>query len=134
MKPGNVSIAAQAFDLIGRESFSSRRLATLTIQITGDNVVGIENGEAAKKGDSVFVGSDTSRLKTRQGEIHFCECAAVPAQSQMSALCRTIDSNNHFFQQGAQEFLAIAIRMWWVRTRLCADRRQERGVRSYLPG
>jgi hypothetical protein len=24
--------------------------------------------------------------------------------------------------------------MWWVRTRLCADRRQERGVRSYLPG
>src|ERR1039458_1500798 len=71
LKPGNVSIAAQASDLIGRESFSSRRFGTLTIQDAGDNIVGIENGEAAKKGDRMFVGTDTSRLKTRQGEIHF---------------------------------------------------------------
>ena len=34
----------------------------------------------------------------------------MPAQSQMGTLSWTIDSNNHFFQQGAQEFLAIAIR------------------------
>jgi hypothetical protein len=109
LKPGNVSIAAQASDLIGSESFSSRRLAILTIQDAGDNIVGIEKGEAAKKRDRVF-GADTSRLKTRQREIHFCERAAVPAQSQMSTLCWTIDSDNHFFQQGAQEFLAITIR------------------------
>jgi len=45
----------------------------------------------------------------------------------------TIDSNNHFFQQGAQEFLAIAIRSGGA-TQICADRRQERGVCSYPPG
>ena len=54
LKPGNISIAAQTADMNGRESFSSRRLATLTIQDAGDNIVGIENGEAAKKGDSIL--------------------------------------------------------------------------------
>jgi hypothetical protein len=98
LKPRNVSIAAQASDLICREAFSIRRLATLTIQDTGDNIVGIENGKAAKKGDRVFVGADTFRLITRQREINFCESSAVPAQSQMSTLSWTIDSNDHFLQ------------------------------------
>ena len=69
LKPGNISIAAQTADMNGRESISSRRLAPLTIQDAGDNIVGIENGEAAKEGDSIFVGADTSRLKARQGKI-----------------------------------------------------------------
>ena len=46
--PRNVSIAAQAPDLIGRESFSSRRFAILTIEDTGDHIVGIENGETTR--------------------------------------------------------------------------------------
>ena len=105
LKPRNVSIAAQAADLIGREAFSSRRLASLTIENAGDDIVGVMNGQATKQGDGVFVGAEASRLKTRQGEIHFCECAALPAQSQMSTLFGTIDGNNHFFQKARKSSL-----------------------------
>ena len=86
LKPWNVSIAAQTADMNSREPFSSRRLTTLTIQDAGDNIVGIGNGKAAKKGDRVFVGADTSRLKTRQGENLRALLAGDPAPARKKLL------------------------------------------------
>ena len=48
--------------------------------------------------------------KRGRARSHSVRVAASPAQRQMRPAFGAINSHDHFFQQGAQEFLAIAIR------------------------
>ncbi len=65
----NVSIAAEAADLMSSKAFSGRRLSTLTIQDACDDIVGVMNGEATEQGEGIFFGAKATRLGARQGEI-----------------------------------------------------------------
>jgi hypothetical protein len=80
----NVSIAAQAADLIRLEAFISSRLATLAIENASDDIVGVMDGKTTKKGDRTFVGAKAMRLGARQAEIYFRESTASPPQRHVS--------------------------------------------------
>ena len=62
---GNVSIAAQADDLISGKALSGRRLSSLTVQDACDDIVGVPNGKATEQGDGVFFGANATRLRAR---------------------------------------------------------------------
>ena len=65
----DVAIASQTADLVGSEAFSSRRLAFLTIQDSGDDFIRIKSGQAAKQRDRVFVRARSHRLEARDRNI-----------------------------------------------------------------
>ena len=48
LKARNVAIAAQAADMVGREGFPSRGLASLPIEDAGDDFIRIKTNKAAK--------------------------------------------------------------------------------------
>ena len=45
----NIAVSAQAADLVGGEAFSGCGLASLAIQDSGDDFIGIESGQPAKQ-------------------------------------------------------------------------------------
>ena len=53
----NVAIAAQAADLVGGETFSGRRFASLAIEDSGDDFIRIKSRQAAQQRDRIFVGA-----------------------------------------------------------------------------
>src|SRR5260370_28385388 len=105
----NVAIATQATNLIRREALSRRGFASLTIENARDHIVGVMNSQTTKQSDRIFVGMEALRFHARQGEIALRERAALPAHRRMPTTVGPIHPHNHYFQQGTQEFLAIAI-------------------------
>ena len=106
----NMAIAPQAANLVGSEAFARSGLSSLTIQNSGDRFIRIKIGQAPKQGDRIFVGARPHQLESWDGNIQRGERPAPPAQSQMRATFGSLEIQNHFLQQGAQQFLAIAIR------------------------
>src|SRR6516162_9414678 len=68
-------IAAETADLIGREAFPSGGFASLTIQDSGDDVIGIKSAKRPSSESLSSVGANPTRLRRRQVEIEFRECA-----------------------------------------------------------
>jgi hypothetical protein len=59
LEAGDVAIAAQAPDLVGREAFAGRGFALLAIEDAGDDFIRIKRGQAAQQRDGIFVGPRT---------------------------------------------------------------------------
>ena len=108
LEAGNVAIPPQAADLVGSEAFSGRCFATLAVQDSSDHFIGIKRGQAAKQRDCIFVGARPHGPELRHGDIQRSNRTAAPAECQMSATFGPLEIKNYFFQQRAQQFLAIA--------------------------
>ena len=105
----DIAIAAQTADLVGGEAFPDGGLASLTIEDSGDDFIGIKSGQTAQQRDGIFVGARPHRPEAWDGNIQCRDGAAAPAQGQMRVTFGALEIQDHFFQQGAQEFLAIAV-------------------------
>ena len=79
----DITIAAQAADLVGGEAFPHGGAASLTIQNSGDDFIRIKSGQAAQKRDGIFVGARSHRPETWDRNIQCRDGAAAPAQRQM---------------------------------------------------
>ena len=74
----NLAIAAQAADLIGGEAFAGGAFASLSIQDSGDNVIGIKSSQAMQQRERIFVGANPTRLRT--GRHRSSSVSAPPRQ------------------------------------------------------
>ena len=83
--------------------------ASLTIEDSGDDFVGIKSRQAAQQGDGIFVGAWSHRLETWDGNVQGGDYTAAPTQRQMRPAFGALEIEDHFFQQGAQQFLAITV-------------------------
>jgi hypothetical protein len=107
--PRDTTIPPQAANLVGREAFAGGRLAPLTIEDSSDHFIRVKHSQAPQQRDRVFVRARAHRLELWNGDIQCGECTAVPAQSQVGAAFGSLEIQNHFLQQCAQEFFAIAV-------------------------
>src|SRR4030095_2818855 len=106
----NVAISPQAADLVCSEAFSCGCFASLPIENSGDDFIRIEGGQTAEQRDRIFVGARSQRLETWHSHSEPRNRAPVPAQSEVRPAFGSLQIKDHFFEQGAQEFLAITIR------------------------
>jgi hypothetical protein len=102
-------VCAQAADAIGRKRHSSGGGASLTIEDTGDDRIGIVSGQAAQELDGIFIGADCCRTRTRQRHVKFAQLTAAPAQRKVHGNALAIDRHDDFLKQRAQQPLAVPI-------------------------
>ena len=110
LEPRNASVTPQTANLVGRETFSGCRFAPLTIEDSGDDFIGIEGGQPGQQRDDIFVGSRPHGFESRDRHIQYGDGAATPSQSQMGTTLGALEIQDHFLEQRAQQFLAIAVR------------------------
>ena len=105
----NIPVPAQAPHLVRGEAFAGRRLASLLIEDAGDDLVGVLGGEAGQEGKRVFIRPNAWGIRTWQREIERRERTASPAKRELRAIVGPRHRDDHFLEERAQEFLAIAI-------------------------
>ena len=69
----DTAIASQAADLVGGEAFARCGLASLTIEDSGDDFIGIKSGQARQQRERIFVGARPHRLESRDRDIQHRE-------------------------------------------------------------
>src|SRR5215469_15327383 len=89
------------------EAFSCRCFASLPIENSSDDFIRVEGGQSAKERDRIFVSARSHRLESRDRDIQHRNRATAPAQSEVGPGFGALQIKDHFFEQGAQEFLAI---------------------------
>ena len=65
LKARDLTIAPQAANLICGETFARGRFASLTIEDSGDDFIGIKSGQPAKQGEGIFVGAWAHGFESR---------------------------------------------------------------------
>jgi hypothetical protein len=66
-------------------------------------------GQTAQQRDRIFIGAWPHRLEAWDKNVERGDRAAAPAQCQMRLAFGALEIQGHFFQQGAQQFLAITV-------------------------
>jgi hypothetical protein len=110
LEAGNVPVAAQIADAARDEAVTICRARPLPIEDAGDHAVGVMSRQAAHQCDRVLISADGGRPRARQGEIDPAERAALPAQREMGRGLVALDLNDDFFEESAQQLLAVARR------------------------
>jgi len=112
-KRGGCSNACAGCRPIGGEAQAGGGAAFLAIEDAGNDRVGIMRGQAAHEIDRLLVGAEGGRLDVPERDIEVTQQPAAPAHREMRLLGLTVDSDNDFFEERAQEFFAIAIGRRW---------------------
>jgi hypothetical protein len=110
LEAGNTPVAAQIADAAGDEAMTICRATPLPIENAGDYAVGVMDREPAHQCDRVLISADGGRPRARQGEIDLAERAALPAQREMGRGLVALDLDDDFFEERAQQLLAVARR------------------------
>jgi hypothetical protein len=66
-------------------------------------------GEPGQERDRLFIRPNASRIRPRQREIDRGECAASLAEGELGSIFGSRHRDDHFLEERAQEFFAIAI-------------------------
>ena len=98
-----------AYDDFG-ETLTSRGASALAVENSSDRGVVIVNRKPFDQCDRVLVGADRG-LRLGQRHYELGERAAAPAQCDSCTPLFTVDVEDHFFDEAAQELLAIAVVM-----------------------
>ena len=101
-------MGAQAADAIDGERQAGDGGALLAVEHAGNDGVWVIHGQAANQGDGVLVGAHRGR-PSWQGNADVTDQAAVPAQGQAHLVRFAVVRDDDLFEQGAQQFLAVAI-------------------------
>jgi len=106
--PWNVAVTSQAADNDFGETLTCRRAPSLAVEDSSNPCIVIVTGEALDQRDRVVIGTDRG-LGLRQRNGKFCQRAAKPAQCDSCTPLRPVDVKDHFFDETAQQLLAIAV-------------------------
>lgn len=88
VEAGDFPVAAEVADALDREPESLGGGFSLAAEDGGDDVVGVELGEAADQVDGVLVGPDSALALSRAVQLDFRQAAGAPVNSQRP----TVDS------------------------------------------
>src|ERR1700730_14271130 len=109
LESSNVAIAPQAANLVGGEGFSRRGFGSLPVQNSGDDFIRIKRGQTAEQRGRLFGGAWSHRPESWDRDIQHSNRAAAPTQSELSVTFGTLEIQDDFVQQRAQQFLAIPV-------------------------
>jgi len=81
-------------------------LASLSIEDSGNDCVGIMRCQTTEQSDRIFIRAD-GRLTTRQIDRDVSESATTPTQRNDSAILILVNRDDDLFEDGAQELFAV---------------------------
>ncbi|MGH8547755.1 MAG: hypothetical protein ACRERU_03980 [Methylococcales bacterium] len=101
-------VSPQVPDQVGAETQTPRGSPLLAVENAGNDGVGIVDCQATHEAQSLFIGADRGGPRTGQVDVEFGQLTTAPSKSEMGPVLVAEYGEDHFFQQGTQEFLLVA--------------------------
>ncbi|MBF0327479.1 MAG: hypothetical protein HQL42_20860, partial [Alphaproteobacteria bacterium] len=102
-------MVAYSLDVAGGEAVAGGGAPALAVEDAGDDAVGMVGGQAADEIDRILVGLARCRPGARQRDRQGHDLTATPADGQDRPVFGPFHGDGHVLQQGAQQFLAVAV-------------------------